>query len=252
MVGVAVVVWVGVGVAAVVGVGVFLGFAASFYTLLLGYTAFTVTIIAGLASIARRSIAPLLRLAVIAAISLAIAAITWLPFLLRAVRGPLNDTGSAQHYLPADGAVLSFPMLQFSLLGALCMLGTLWLAWRARSPSSVRAGALGELDKVDALEEAARVIRGLHGGWPVLGTATWVGVAAEVPTWLAPGDSLGTREGVVLASLAEGGDWATAAGLAGIRAEAARNQVRNLLARGRATGYPDAAQAARGARLVGA
>jgi galactan 5-O-arabinofuranosyltransferase len=131
------------GWAAVVGVGVFLGFAATFYTLLLAYTAFTVTIMAGLASIARRSIAPLLRLAVIAAISLAIAAITWLPFLLRAVRGPLNDTGSAQHYLPADGAVLSFPMLQFSLLGALCMLGTLWLAWRARSPSSVRAGALG-------------------------------------------------------------------------------------------------------------
>ncbi len=123
---------------------------------------------------------------------------------------------------------------------------------RDKTVAAVRAGALGELDKVDALEEAARVIRGLHGGWPVLGTATWVGVAAEVPTWLAPGDSLGTREGVVLASLAEGGDWATAAGLAGIRAEAARNQVRNLLARGRATGYPDAAQAARGAGLVGA
>lgn len=129
------------GWAAVVGVGVFLGFAATFYTLLLAYTAFTVTIMAGLAAVSRRSIAPLLRLAVIAAISLAIAAITWLPFLLRAVRGPLNDTGSAQHYLPADGAVLSFPMLQFSLLGALCMLGTLWLAWRGRT--SVRAGALG-------------------------------------------------------------------------------------------------------------
>jgi galactan 5-O-arabinofuranosyltransferase len=131
------------GWAAVVGVGVFLGFAATFYTLLLAYTAFTVTIMAGLAAIARRSIAPLLRLAVIAAIAVAIAATTWLPFLLRAVRGPLNDTGSAQHYLPADGAVLSFPMLQFSLLGALCMLGTLWLAWRARNPGSVRAGALG-------------------------------------------------------------------------------------------------------------
>ncbi len=44
----------------------------------------------------------------------------------------MSDTGSAQHYLPADGAVLTFPMLQFSLLGALCMLGTLWLVWRAR------------------------------------------------------------------------------------------------------------------------
>ncbi|MGB8386880.1 arabinofuranosyltransferase, partial [Mycobacterium sp.] len=35
---------------------------------------------------------------------------------------------------------LTFPMLQFSLLGAVCMLGTLWLVMRARS--SVRAGAL--------------------------------------------------------------------------------------------------------------
>ncbi len=32
-------------------------------------------------------------------------------------------------------------MLQFSLLGALCMLGTLWLVWRART--STRAAALG-------------------------------------------------------------------------------------------------------------
>jgi galactan 5-O-arabinofuranosyltransferase len=65
----------------------------------------------------------------------------------------MSDTGSAQHYLPADGAVLTFPMLQFSLLGSLCMLGTLWLVWRARpsggqersdrGKGSVRAAALG-------------------------------------------------------------------------------------------------------------
>ena len=58
----------------------------------------------------------------------------------------------------------------------------------AKTVAAVRAGALGELDKVDALEEAARVIRGLHGGWPVLGPATWAGVAADVRAWLAPGD----------------------------------------------------------------
>lgn len=129
------------GRAAIVGVGVFLGFAATFYTLLLAYTAFTVTVMAGSAAVVRRSAGPLLRLAVIAVIAAAIGAITWLPFLLRAVHGPLGDTGTAQHYLPADGAVLNFPMLHFSMLGALCMLGTLWLAWRART--STRAGALG-------------------------------------------------------------------------------------------------------------
>ena len=129
------------GWAAVIGVGLFLGFTATFYTLLLGYTAFALTVMAVLAAISRRSVGPLVRLAVIAVIAAAIAAITWLPFLLRAVRGPLGDTGTAQHYLPGDGAVLTFPMLQFSLLGALCMLGTLWLAWRGIG--SVRAAAIG-------------------------------------------------------------------------------------------------------------
>ncbi len=121
-----------------------------------------------------------------------------------------------------------------------------------KTVAAVRAGALGELDKVDALEEAARVIRGLHAGWPVFGPGTWAGVAAEVANWLAPGDAMGEREGAVLAALASGADWAEAADVVGVRAEAARNQVRNLLTRGRAAGYPDAAQAAVGAGLVAA
>lgn len=129
------------GWAAVVGVGVFLGFTATFYTLLLAYTAFTVAVMALAAAAVRRSVGPVVRLTVIAVIAAAIGAITWLPFLLRAARSPLADTGSAQHYLPADGAVLNFPMLQFSLLGALCMAGTVWLAWRCRT--STRAAALG-------------------------------------------------------------------------------------------------------------
>jgi len=111
---------------AVIGVGIFLGVTATFYTLLLGFTALTVTVMALLVAITRRAWQPLLRLAVMGVITIAIGLITWLPFLLRALRDPLADTGSAQHYLPADGAVLTFPMLQFSLLGALCMLGTLW------------------------------------------------------------------------------------------------------------------------------
>jgi galactan 5-O-arabinofuranosyltransferase len=125
---------------AIVGTGIFLGITATFYTLLLGLCALTLVLMALLLAAARRTIQPLLRLAVIGVISIVIALITWLPFLLRAAREPLADTGSAQHYLPADGAVLTFPMMQFSLLGALCMLGTLWLIVRARS--SVRAGAL--------------------------------------------------------------------------------------------------------------
>ncbi|WP_174266746.1 galactan 5-O-arabinofuranosyltransferase [Mycolicibacterium sediminis] len=128
------------GWAAVVGVGLFLGLAALFYTLLLAYAAFTLVLMAVLLAVARRHWDPLVRLAVIAVLSGAIALIGWGPYLLAAARGAPADSGTAQHYLPADGAQLTFPMLSFTLLGALCLLGTLWLVVYARS--STRAGAL--------------------------------------------------------------------------------------------------------------
>jgi galactan 5-O-arabinofuranosyltransferase len=132
------------GWAAVVGVGVFLGFSALFYTLLVAYSAFTIVVMAAVAVAAgwrhERRFDPLVRLAVIAAIAVAIALIGWLPYLLAAIRDSPAGSGTAQHYLPLDGSQLSFPMLQFTLLGGLCMIGTLWLAIRASS--STRAGAL--------------------------------------------------------------------------------------------------------------
>ncbi|MDQ2636261.1 MAG: galactan 5-O-arabinofuranosyltransferase, partial [Actinomycetota bacterium] len=128
------------GWAAVVGVGLFLGVTALFYTLLFGYAAFTLTLMALGLAVARRRVEPLLRLVAIAALSGAIALIGWGPWLAAAIRGEPADSGGAQHYLPSVGAELEFPMLHFTLLGALCMLGTLWLVWRARS--STRAGAL--------------------------------------------------------------------------------------------------------------
>jgi len=135
------------GWAAVIGAGIFLGWTAIWYLLLFGYTAFTVGLMGlGLAAARWRTggikatLDPLRRLAVIAAIAAAIGATTWVPFMVRAASNPVSNSGSAAHYLPADGAELTFPMLQFSLLGAVCMLGTLWLVVRARS--SVRAGAL--------------------------------------------------------------------------------------------------------------
>jgi galactan 5-O-arabinofuranosyltransferase len=128
------------GRAAIIGVGVFLGVAALFYTLLLAYAAFTLTVMAMVLAVARRRFEPLLRLAVIAVIAGAIALLGWGPYLVAAVNGHPADSGTAQHYLPSAGAQLEFPMLHFTLLGALCMVGTLWLVVRARS--STRAGAL--------------------------------------------------------------------------------------------------------------
>ena len=128
------------GWAAVVGVGIFLGVAGLFYTLLFGYAALTLAVMAVLLAVTRRHWDPLLRVLAIAAISGLIMLITWAPYLLAAARGTPADSGTAQHYLPMDGAELSFPMLRFTLLGALCMLGTVWLVVRARS--STRAGGL--------------------------------------------------------------------------------------------------------------
>jgi galactan 5-O-arabinofuranosyltransferase len=137
----------GGGWAAVIGAGIFVGWTAIWYLLLFGFTAFTVGLMGLVLATARwragglkAAFDPLRRLAVIAAIAAVIAAITWAPFVLRAASSPVSDTGSAAHYLPADGAELTFPMLQFSLLGAVCMVGALWLVVRARS--SARAGAL--------------------------------------------------------------------------------------------------------------
>lgn len=137
----------GGGWAAVVGAGIFLGFAATWYTLLVAYSAFTVTLMALCLAVSRwrsgglrAGLDPLRRLVLIGLIAAAIASTTWLPYLLRTLSSPTSNSGSAFHYLPADGAELTFPMLQFSLLGAGCMLGTLWLVVRARS--SVRAGGL--------------------------------------------------------------------------------------------------------------
>jgi galactan 5-O-arabinofuranosyltransferase len=136
------------GWAAVVGAGTFLGFTATWYTLLFGFSAFTMLLMAVLLAGARwrqhgfsAALDPLRRLAAIAVIAAAIGSTTWLPFALRVASSPVSNSGSAFHYLPADGAELTFPMLQFSLLGAICMVGTLWLVVRART--SVRAAALG-------------------------------------------------------------------------------------------------------------
>jgi galactan 5-O-arabinofuranosyltransferase len=130
----------GGGWAAVIAVGLFLGVAALFYTLLLAYAAFTLTIMGLVLAVARRRLEPLLRLAAIAVIACAITLVGWGPYLVAAINGHPADSGTAQHYLPSAGARLEFPMLHFTLLGALCMVGTLWLVVRGRS--STRAGAL--------------------------------------------------------------------------------------------------------------
>lgn len=130
----------GRGWAAIIGTGIFLGIAALFYTLFLGYLALTFALMALLLAASRRQLQPLIRVAVIAVISGAIAAIHWGPYLLATLHRPA-DKSTALHYLPMSGAQLTFPMLDATLLGVMCLAGTLWLVVKGRS--STRAAALG-------------------------------------------------------------------------------------------------------------
>ncbi|MCM6776840.1 galactan 5-O-arabinofuranosyltransferase [Nocardia sp. CDC159] len=150
---------------AVVGTGLFVGVSGMFYTLFFAVAVFTVTLMAVLAWLAlllrrhadmvhRRPregepgalglLGPILvRLIAIGAIAGALTLITWGPWLLRAARDrPRSSGGSALHYLPESGSRLPFPMFDFThpLLGALCLLGTVWLVLRVGS--SRRAQAL--------------------------------------------------------------------------------------------------------------
>lgn len=171
---------------AVLGTGIFLGVAATFYTLYLAFAAFAVTLMAlvaaGYAAVThpttaqrdmtatqpadatqatgttqitasaqrsgvsdggawRAALPPLVRLVVIGAIAGLIALTVYLPFLLELLGGSWPSGGTAFHYLPEAGAELPFPMVEFSLLGGFCLIGTIWLVLRAGS--SRRAQALG-------------------------------------------------------------------------------------------------------------
>lgn len=134
---------------AVIGTGVFLGLAATSYTLYLGLAAFTVTLMAVAAAVAavraehnwRAAWGPASRLAVMAAIAVGLALLVWLPFLLAVPGGHLSGAGGAFHYLPVAGAHLPLPMFDFSIPGFVCLVGIVWILFRAKD--SRRAQSLG-------------------------------------------------------------------------------------------------------------
>lgn len=128
-------------------VGVYLGIAVWFYTLYLGVAAFAVVLMGVVALAAtwlrerRFAWRYPVRIAVMGVIAIAIGLPAYGPFLLRVARDGTDSKGSAFHYLPEQGSVLSLPMLHFSLLGALALIGIGWILVKARG--SLTAQALG-------------------------------------------------------------------------------------------------------------
>lgn len=132
---------------AIVLVGVYLGVAVWFYTLYLGVAAFVIVLMGVVALIAawvrerRFAWRYPVRVAAMGVIAIVIGTPAYGPFLVRALRDGTDPKGSAFHYLPEQGSVLPFPMLHFSLLGALALIGIVWILVRART--CLRAQALG-------------------------------------------------------------------------------------------------------------
>jgi len=130
-----------------VGAGLFLGVAATFYTLYLGLATLMVVVMALLATwLERRArgnaagVRVLARIGVVAVIAIAIALLVWAPYVVELFGGQ-KTTNAAQRYLPPYGATFLFPMTAPTVVGALSLIGTVWMVVRART--SVVAQALG-------------------------------------------------------------------------------------------------------------
>ncbi|MCR5978806.1 arabinofuranosyltransferase [Gordonia jinghuaiqii] len=138
---------------AVVASGVFLGVSAATYTLFTGVFALTAILLACYFVVQgwlaagnkstpsttvrarRREIvgAVIGRLVAIGVVSGLIALLVWAPYLLARLSSEPASGGTAQHYLPERGSVLPLPMFGLNLVGAITMIGLLWILLRFRT-----------------------------------------------------------------------------------------------------------------------
>ncbi|HEX4221456.1 MAG TPA: arabinofuranosyltransferase [Pseudonocardiaceae bacterium] len=141
------------GWAVVVTIGVALGLYGVCYTLYLGYFALLLVVLAVVAVVAgRRADAPPpvslvlgrlgLRALLAVGIAVAIMLLVWMPYLGSVLAGSSGGNAAA-HFLPEDSASVPTPMLEVSVLGALCLAGTVWIVLRARrDPIAQAMGAV--------------------------------------------------------------------------------------------------------------
>ncbi len=122
---------------ALVAAAVYLGVAAMTYSLHAGFFGVYVVVTALLPTRGRpaRHVVPRVRrAALVVAIGLVLALVVWGPFAVSAL-GQGLPRSDAQRYLPEDGAVWPFPMLQPSSVGAMCLVGLIGIvvAWNLRA-----------------------------------------------------------------------------------------------------------------------
>ncbi|WP_433803649.1 arabinofuranosyltransferase [Actinomycetospora sp. CA-084318] len=132
-----------------VAVGLYLGVAAMTYSLHAGFFGAFVVLTALVPTRGRRlgDLAPrLARAGLVIGLGLVLALVVWTPYVL-AVLGGDPTRSYAQRYLPSNGAFWSFPMLQPSSVGAMCLVGVIGivLGWTSSARLARPLGVLGLL-----------------------------------------------------------------------------------------------------------
>lgn len=122
--------------AGIVALALYLGISATFYTLFTAITALSVVVIAIILAFTSKSGAPLVRLVIVGVASIAISLIAWGPYLVTLLFGGYDVRSTANHFLPVHGTEFPLPFFDFSVIGALCILGLLFLCARIRTPEA--------------------------------------------------------------------------------------------------------------------
>lgn len=114
----------------------FLGYAATFYTLFTGVIAISVVLIAFIFAFAfDRTWVAIRHLLVIGFGSIGIALIAWGPYLWRLLTGDEQPESTAMNYLPAEGTTFPLPFLAPSVIGVLCLIGLVYMVVRFNDPT---------------------------------------------------------------------------------------------------------------------
>ncbi|MER5392867.1 arabinofuranosyltransferase [Saccharopolyspora sp. NPDC002686] len=122
-------------------IGGYVGFASITYTLHFGFAVLMVLTMAVVIGAFRvhqgQRLWPtvrqlFLRLLPIGLVSLVIALLSWLPYLVATDFLLNNPRSAAQHYLPEESALLPTPMMEGTAFGVLCLAGLVWLLVRCR------------------------------------------------------------------------------------------------------------------------
>ncbi|WKD58509.1 galactan 5-O-arabinofuranosyltransferase [Corynebacterium caspium] len=104
-------------------IALYLGISATHYTLYTGVVALTMVTLALFATVRQRRIRPLIHLLVMGLSSLAIAAITWGPYILAILGGHPHSGATAAHYLPVESTTTPMPFFETTVVGFLSLVG---------------------------------------------------------------------------------------------------------------------------------